>query len=57
MLIFGTCNNIVSRSKFQMKDMREADVILGVRIIRMLTYCQVYQIVTNSKMEVQISFS
>jgi len=40
-----------------MKDMREADVILGVRIIRMLTYCQVYQIVTNSKMEVQISFS
>jgi len=40
MLIFGTCIDIVSRtklflgSKFEMKDMGEANVILGVRIIR-----------------------
>jgi len=40
MLIFGTCIDIVSRtklflgSKFEMKDMDEANVILGVRIIR-----------------------
>jgi len=40
MLIFGTCIDIVSRTKFflgckfEMKDMGEANVILGVRIIR-----------------------
>ena len=40
MLIFGTCNEIVARTKlflgsnFEMKDMGEANVILGVRIIR-----------------------
>ena len=40
MLIFGTCFDIVSKaklflgSKFEMKDMGEANVILGVRIIR-----------------------
>jgi len=40
MLIFGTCTDIVSRtklflrSKFEMKDMGEVNVILGVRIIR-----------------------
>ena len=40
MLIFGTCIDIVSRTKlflgfnFEMKDMCEANVILGVRIIR-----------------------
>ena len=40
MLIFGTCINIVSRtklflgSKFEMKDIGEVSVILGVRIIR-----------------------
>jgi len=40
MLIFGTCNQIVFRtklflgSKFEMKDMGGADVVLGVRIIR-----------------------
>jgi len=40
MLIFGTCNDIVFKtkiflgSKFEMKDMGEASVILGVKIIR-----------------------
>ena len=40
MLIFGTCNDIVFKtksflaSKFDMKDMGEASVILGVKIIR-----------------------
>ena len=40
MLIFSTCINIVSRTKlflsfnFEMKDMGEVNVILGVRIIR-----------------------
>jgi len=40
MLIFGTCIDIVSRtklflgSKFEMKDMGEANVILGVRIVK-----------------------
>jgi len=40
MLIFGTCNDIVFKtklflgSKFEMKDMDEASVILGVKIIR-----------------------
>ena len=40
MLIFGTCIDIVSRtklflgSKFEMKDMGETNMILGVRIIR-----------------------
>jgi len=40
LLIFGTCIDIVSRtkfflgSKFEMKDMGEANVVLGVRIIR-----------------------
>jgi len=40
MLIFGTCTNIVIRtksflaSKFDMKDMGEASVILGVKIVR-----------------------
>ena len=40
MLIFGTCIDIVSRTKlflgsnFEMKDISEANVILGVRIIR-----------------------
>jgi len=39
-LIFGTCIEIVSKtkfflgSKFEMKDMGEANVILGIRIIR-----------------------
>ena len=39
-LIFGTCNDIVFKtksflaSKFDMKDMGEASVILGVKIIR-----------------------
>jgi len=39
-LIFGTCNDIVFKtklflgSKFEMKDMSEASVILGVKIIR-----------------------
>jgi len=39
-LIFGTCNDIVFKtklflgSKFEMKDMGEASVILGVKIIR-----------------------
>jgi len=41
MLIFGTCIDIYSRiklflgSNFEMKDMGEANVILGIRIIRM----------------------
>jgi len=40
MLIFVTCNDIVFRtklflgSKFEMKDMGEANVILGVRVIK-----------------------
>jgi len=40
MLIFGTCIDIVSKtklflkSKFEMKDMGEASVILGVKAIR-----------------------
>ena len=40
MLIFGTCIDIVSKtklfleSKFEMKDMGEASVILGVKVIR-----------------------
>ena len=40
MLIFGTCIDILSKTKlflvsnFEMKDMGEANVILGVRIIR-----------------------
>jgi len=40
MLIFGTCIDIVSKtklfleSKFEMKDMSEANVILGVKVIR-----------------------
>ena len=40
MLIFGTCINIVSKTKlflesrFEMKDMGEANVILGVKVIR-----------------------
>ena len=45
MLIIGTCNNIVFKtnfffleSKFEMKDMGEASVILGVKIIREIVY-------------------
>ena len=40
MLIFGTCINIVSKiklfleSKFEMKDMGEASVILGVKVTK-----------------------
>ena len=40
MLIFGTCNNIVFKTKlflgtkFEMKDMGEASIILGDKIIR-----------------------
>ena len=40
MLIFGTCNDIIFKtklflgSKFQMKDMGETSMILGVKIIR-----------------------
>jgi len=40
MLIFGTCNDIVLKtklfleSKFEMKDMGEASVILEIKIIR-----------------------
>jgi len=40
MLIFGTCIDIVSKtklfleSKFEMKDMGETSAILGVKVIR-----------------------
>jgi len=44
MLIFGTCIDIVSKtklfleSKFEMKDMGEASVILGVKVIEIVYY-------------------